>query len=320
MLALLHEGCSAGPHTAATGMRHGLRDRRSTPQQGELLCGFRIGVTCLPPLHRFAPLPLIFRQCTMTTHVHDAEMPPSRPDPSLDSGAERIAPPRVEAVGDAARDAAFEHEVLACLPDVTRYARALTRDDAAADDLVQDTFLLAYRGYHTFRTGEDVRRWLVTICRRAFLRDRMRSARVVTTDEGSDAELDTLAAVSGHAAAQRAGQDRLFERFDLGPAIEQAIASLPDAFRRAVVLVDVEGEGYEEAAAIEAVPVGTIRSRLFRGRRLLQDQLLEYARDAGYAAIRTPPATRAAAPTVISPRRAPRHATDAQMPAAGHTT
>lgn len=210
--------------------------------------------------------------------------------------------------------------MLACLPDVTRYARSLTRDEAAADDLVQDTFLLAYRGYHTFRTGEEVRRWLFTICRRAFLRDRMRSARVVTTDDGSDAELDTLAAVSGHAAAQRAGEDMLFERFDLAPAIEQAIASLPEAFRRAVVLVDVEGEGYEEAAEIEAVPVGTIRSRLFRGRRLLQEQLLEFARDAGYAAVLGPPRAKPAAPAGIRPRRTARHATAVHTHAAEHTT
>lgn len=263
-----------------------------------------------------ASFTLVTDQCASTSHVREAEQSPASRDPTVDSPGEQVAPHTV----DAARDAVFEREVLACLPDVTRYARSLTHDEAAADDLVQDTFLLAYRGYHTFRAGEDVRRWLFTICRRAFLRDRMRSSRVVTTDEGTDAELDTLAAVTGHAAAQRAGEDMLFERFDLGPAIEHAIAALPEVFRRAVVLVDVEGEGYEEAAEIESVPVGTIRSRLFRGRRLLQEQLLDFARDAGYQAANTPPSMTAASPTVIRPRRAPRHASDAQMHAAESTT
>jgi len=270
-----------------------------------------------------APAPLSFRilhavtdQWTSTLHAFE----PDESAPTGDSDADPMDGQSASHAAAVARDAVFEREVLACLPDVTRYARSLTHDETAADDLVQETFLLAYRGYHTFRTGEDVRRWLLTICRRAFLRDRMRSSRVVTTDEGTNAELDTLAAVTGHAAAQRAGEDMLFERFDLAPAIEQAIAALPEAFRRAVVLVDVEGEGYEEAAEIEAVPVGTIRSRLFRGRRLLQEQLLDFARDAGYEATRRPAAVAAASPAVIRPRRAPRHATGAQARVAQQTT
>jgi len=73
----------------------------------------------------------------------------------------------------------------------------------------------------------------------------------------------------------------MWTRLDLGPAIERAIAALPDVFRTAVVLVDVEGESYDAAAEILGVPVGTVRSRLFRGRRLLQESLIAYARDAG---------------------------------------
>ena len=184
---------------------------------------------------------------------------------------------------DVARDMVFERDVLAALPAVARFARSLTRDAAQADDLVQDTFLLAYRFHHTFRAGEDVLRWLFTICRRAWLRDSVRSQRMVTTDDGTDAELETLAAVYGHVAARRAGEDTLFERLDLAPAIEIAMSELSAQFRNAVVLVDVEGFSYDDAAAMEGVPVGTIRSRLFRGRRLLQERLLDFARDAGYA-------------------------------------
>jgi RNA polymerase sigma-70 factor (ECF subfamily) len=86
-----------------------------------------------------------------------------------------------------------------------------------------------------------------------------------------------------HVTAQRAGADDLFARLDLAPAIRAAIDGLPDAFRAVVLLVDVEGYEYEEAAGLLDVPVGTVRSRLFRARRLLQESLLAYARDAGLA-------------------------------------
>lgn len=183
----------------------------------------------------------------------------------------------------AERDAAFERDVLALLPDVARFARSLTRDAADADDLAQETILQAYRGYHTFRPGTDVRRWLFTICRNAFLRARRRDGRLVETAHGEDAELEALAAARGHAMAERRGETALLDRIDVGPAIRAAMDALPPAFRVAVALVDVEGLSYEEAAVVEGVPIGTVRSRLFRARRLLQERLLEHARDAGLA-------------------------------------
>jgi len=185
------------------------------------------------------------------------------------------------------RDRAFEREALAYLPDVARFARSLTHDEADADDLVQETFLRAYRAWHTFEPGSNARRWLFTICRNVFLRGLERERRVADTG-GEAVELDALAAVMGHVAAQRGGYDDIFDRIDLGPAIGRAIAELPEPFRIVVVLVDVEGESYEDAAAIVGVPIGTIRSRLFRGRRILQETLFTYARDAGYAAVLGP--------------------------------
>jgi RNA polymerase sigma-70 factor (ECF subfamily) len=192
-------------------------------------------------------------------------------------------PPESPSAAPAGRDAAFERDVLACLPDVARFARALTRDEADAEDLVQETFLQAYRGWHTFHPGADARRWLFTICRHAHHRRWARASRRAEVAEGGDAELETLAAVRGHAAAQAAGEDGLFDRLDVGPAIARAVATLPARFRAAVELVDVQGQSYEDAAAVEGVPIGTIRSRLFRARRLLQEQLLAHARDAGLA-------------------------------------
>ncbi|QJR36965.1 sigma-70 family RNA polymerase sigma factor [Gemmatimonas groenlandica] len=179
------------------------------------------------------------------------------------------------------RDAEFERRALTCLPDVARFARSLTRNDSAADDLVQETFLRAYRGYASFQQGSDVRRWLFSICHHAFLRIHEREQRVVLSSDGGDAELETMGAVMGHVAAQRTGLDAYVCSIDVGPAIRDAIEQLAAPYRAAVTLVDVEGLSYEEAAQVAEVPVGTIRSRLFRARRLLQEQLFEYARDLG---------------------------------------
>ncbi len=179
------------------------------------------------------------------------------------------------------RDAEFEQRALTCLPDVARFARSLTRNESAADDLVQETFLRAYRGYASFQPGADVRRWLFSICHHAFLRIQEREQRVVLSSDGGDAELETMGAVMGHVAAQRTGLDAFVCRIDVGPAIREAIEQLAAPYRAAVTLVDVEGLSYEEAAQVADVPVGTIRSRLFRARRLLQEQLFEYARDLG---------------------------------------
>lgn len=179
------------------------------------------------------------------------------------------------------RDTAFARDALPWLDDVFRFARSLTHDEADADDIVQDTYLRAYRSWHTFVPGTDCRRWLFTICRNAFLRSRERIQPTVDLD---GPELEALASGSVFAAAMQEGREDLFTRLDLRPAIEAALLRVPEPFRTAVVLVDLEDQPYEAAAAILQVPIGTIRSRLFRGRRLMQELLLVHARDAGLAA------------------------------------
>jgi RNA polymerase sigma-70 factor, ECF subfamily len=183
-------------------------------------------------------------------------------------------------MADAERDAEFDAMVLAALPHVQRFARALAHDDALADDLVQETYLRAYRGWATFKQGHDARRWLFTICRNVFLRLRERDARVVDTS-GEDAELESLAASIEHGQADRSGLTGIIDRIEVAPAIRAALAAVPEVYRTAAILVDVEGESYEAAAEVLGVPVGTVRSRLFRARRLLQQSLYTYAVDAG---------------------------------------
>ena len=216
--------------------------------------------------------------------------------------------------GDAVH-AAFERLTLRFLGDVARFARSLTRDPTRADDLVQETFLQALRGWHTFRDGADPRRWLFSVCRHTFLRAARREARYVEAPD-DDPELEALAAAVAHAAAQRNGASDALERLDLRPAITEALAALPPHFRVAVVLVDVEGQAYDEAAEVLGVPVGTVRSRLFRGRRLLQDALYVHARDAGFAGVRTP----APDPRIAGPRVAGSQAGHPAPGRAGATT
>jgi RNA polymerase sigma-70 factor, ECF subfamily len=177
------------------------------------------------------------------------------------------------------RDAAFEHEAIPWIDDVYRFALSLTRDESDADDVVQDTFLRAFRSWHTYMPGSDCRRWLFTICRNVFLRSRERARPTVELDA---TDVDAVSADSLYSAAMHEGFDDLFSRLDLAPAIARALATVPEPFRSTLIIVDVDDQSYEAAAAMLNIPIGTVRSRLFRGRRLMQEQLLTYASDAGF--------------------------------------
>lgn len=177
------------------------------------------------------------------------------------------------------RDEAFEQEALPWLDDVYRFALSMTRDEADAEDVVQDTFLRAYRSWNTYAAGSDCRRWLFTICRNAFLRSRERERQTI---ELRDGERDAYAAgVLSFGDYSANGLEGILSRSDLLPAIERALARVPSPFRSALVLVDIEDQSYEAAAEILGVPIGTLRSRLFRGRRIMQELLVAHARDAG---------------------------------------
>jgi RNA polymerase sigma-70 factor (ECF subfamily) len=177
------------------------------------------------------------------------------------------------------RDEAFEREALPWIDDVYRFALSLTRDESDADDVVQDTFLRAFRSWHTYMPGSDCRRWLFTICRNVFLRSRERARPTVELDA---TEVDAATVGSLYSVAVKDGLDEMFARLDLGPAISNALNQVPEPFRSTLIIVDVEDQSYESAAEILGVPIGTVRSRLFRGRRLMQEQLLTHAMDAGF--------------------------------------
>jgi RNA polymerase sigma-70 factor (ECF subfamily) len=198
----------------------------------------------------------------------------SREDPSVEETV--TAPPHTH---PGTRDEAFEQEALPWLDDVYRFALSLTRDEADAEDVVQDTFLRAYRSWETYALGSDCRRWLFTICRNAFLRSREREPLTIELLDG-EREAFAAGALSVPDTPYNALED-ILSRTDLLPAIERALERVPAPFRSALMLVDIEEQSYEAAAEILGIPIGTVRSRLFRGRRIMQELLVTHARDAG---------------------------------------
>ena len=210
-----------------------------------------------------------------------ARRPPPVDQPGTNDDDARLVP-EMTASSNTTRegDLRFEAEALPFIDDVYRFALSLTRDASDADDVVQETFLRAYRSWHTFQPGSDARRWLFTITRNVFLRSRERERRHVEVEDGDLEALDSFAV---HNQMVRDGSDQILSRIDLAPALRNALDELDEPFKSAVLLVDLEDQSYEAASQILGVPIGTVRSRLFRGRRILQDKLITYARDAGFS-------------------------------------
>ncbi|MGB7220022.1 MAG: sigma-70 family RNA polymerase sigma factor [Vicinamibacterales bacterium] len=173
----------------------------------------------------------------------------------------------------ARRAAGFEAEALGYVDSLYRTALRLTRRQADADDLVQETYLKAFRAADRFAPGTNLRAWLFTILHntaRNRLRDR---ARDQVTIDSEIVERAAEAAAPGLWAGPLPTPESLMLDGTLMPELEAAIASLPDVFRQAIWLRDVEEFSYAEIAEMLAVPIGTVMSRISRGRRLLFDQL-----------------------------------------------
>ncbi len=173
---------------------------------------------------------------------------------------------------------AFADEMLAELPAVLRYARFLTGNPSDAEDLVQETYLRAFRARDSYMVGSRPRAWLFTIARNTWFKAHRKASRSTALEDSVDANPDVA---PPPLTTPPEGVERVFNARELGPALIEAIEALPEAHREVVALVDLDGLGYAEAAELLGVPIGTVRSRLFRARRTLQQNLIEYARDAG---------------------------------------
>lgn len=183
---------------------------------------------------------------------------------------------------------AFEREALPHLRQVWAAAMRFCRDPVEAEDLVQETYLRAYRSFDSYRPGTNCRAWLLTILYSVFVNRYRRSRR--EPEPQDPATLESLAERErGPDDWERPLLDAATAgRWGTGETVEAALGELSEEFRETVLLVDVEELTYEEAAGVLGCPVGTVRSRLFRGRRLLACALGEYARAAGYVTRSTP--------------------------------
>jgi len=198
----------------------------------------------------------------------------------LPAGAERRTVPRQRQSPDAAIDpAAFEQGALALVDRLYAAALRLTRNEADAQDLVQDTYLRAFRSSGQFEAGTNLRGWMFTILRNTFLNQRRDGWR---SPIDADSEAVEQAPDDRHAASN---PEELLLRETMDADLKAALDGLPPAYREAVWLRDVEQFSYEEIAAIVGVPIGTVMSRISRGRRALYDDLVsrsgEYAKRAG---------------------------------------
>jgi len=177
----------------------------------------------------------------------------------------------------------FAEEALPWLDAVYRFSLRLTGDVSEAEDLTQDTFLRAYRHWNTYTRGTSARSWLFTIARNAFLRGReQRDRRRETFASDLDVEIEAAASAEVLADIREEDPERKFFDSFVDAEVDAAVAKLPDEFRDAVILSDLESLSYNEIAEILDIPVGTVKSRLYRGRRLLARALRDYATEMGY--------------------------------------
>jgi len=187
-------------------------------------------------------------------------------------------------VASGRRSTEFTEEALPHMEAVYRFALRLVRGRGdEADDLVQDTYLQAFRAWDGYTLGTNCRAWLFTICRNSFLRrEERRSRRPEISDNEIDANVEALAVTAVFSEVAAADpESRFFDSF-VDEEVMRAVDDLPEVYREAVVLSDIEGLSYPELSQVLGVPIGTVKSRLYRGRRILQQAIYLYALEMGY--------------------------------------
>ena len=182
---------------------------------------------------------------------------------------------------DAALRERFERDVLPLLPNLYAAALRMTRNPADAEDLVQDTYLRAFRGFSGFKEGTNLKAWLYRILTNSFINTYRKKQRQPQTVEGPD-DLDEwyLFDKLGGRNVELSAETEVLDKIP-DEAVKAALESLPENFRLPVLLADVEGFSYKEIAEIMDTPIGTVMSRLHRGRKALQKALWDTAKERG---------------------------------------
>jgi RNA polymerase sigma-70 factor (ECF subfamily) len=176
----------------------------------------------------------------------------------------------------------FETAAMPHLDALYNTALRLARNAQDAEDLVQETFLKAYRAYAQFTPGTNLKAWLFRILKNTFINEyRRRQAAPRETDFAAVEEaFESEIAPEAEGRIKNPEEEALEKAFDEN--VQRALDALPPDYRMAVLLADIEGFSYREVAEILEIPIGTVMSRLYRGRRLLEETMLRYARSRGY--------------------------------------
>jgi RNA polymerase sigma-70 factor (ECF subfamily) len=179
------------------------------------------------------------------------------------------------------KDRIFEEEALPHLNALYNYARSISRSDEDAEDLVQDTYMRAYRYFHQYEPGTNCKAWLFTILRNLYNTNYKKYKR--TPDQVHYDNIETIYKDIRDEDLNSVIKDPESQFFDniLPDEIREAIQDLPEEFRSTLILADIEDFSYKEIADIQDCPMGTVMSRLHRARNMLKKKLVDYAKDKG---------------------------------------